>query len=293
MSLPDKELNSGFINSGTDSSSQLSITTDDPNDPNNLQCRICLETLIIKNKQDYVKPCLCNSQVHRVCLEKWLQNKPSNNMSKLQCEVCHYKFKMEQKYDYMTCIGHSFRFVIYWIINMILMIISATVPLIMFLGYTWTDLIDDNIKFNTGESASIPIWSCMSILFIVLMILTSSVFCIYNSDCKCNMNGQIDPCDMVKAPFCQSTSLYILLIISEVIAFSIVHLTGLGVYNLFVYDDVLYEFYPRFRTFWVGVITILVFVIVIGSCIYIAVATPHIYKSTLNMYAKPNRIANV
>jgi hypothetical protein len=44
-----------------------------------------------------IKPCICNSLVHRDCLEKWRKSSFlfSNNLRDVRCEICHFIYEYE------------------------------------------------------------------------------------------------------------------------------------------------------------------------------------------------------
>ena len=53
----------------------------------NRTCRICLEDT---EQDDIFRPCICQSYVHRECLNKWRE---TDNRYKNQCEICLYEYK--------------------------------------------------------------------------------------------------------------------------------------------------------------------------------------------------------
>ncbi len=58
-------------------------------DYENRACRICLDS------GDYlISPCLCNSFVHKSCLNKWREQNRGNSYH--ECEVCKYKYQFRR-----------------------------------------------------------------------------------------------------------------------------------------------------------------------------------------------------
>jgi len=63
----------------------------------NNDCRICYEYLDLENNSNLIKPCKCNAPVHKLCLEKWIKNRPfkqNYNSKNLVCEVCNIKYNI-------------------------------------------------------------------------------------------------------------------------------------------------------------------------------------------------------
>lgn len=51
------------------------------------KCRICFMT----NKNEFIKPCKCNSLIHKKCLKKWIQIKKNPEY----CEICKFKYNVD------------------------------------------------------------------------------------------------------------------------------------------------------------------------------------------------------
>jgi hypothetical protein len=252
-------------------------------------CRFCFKTL---HKQEYFKPCLCNSYVHRKCLDKWLIEKPS-----LECEVCLYKFKTRQHYDYMSCTFHITRFIMYWIVTILLNIVTAATPLIIIISYTFVDIVGDTIKHSDGKSMRGIVIAATSTAFVILIIISVCLLWLYDEFSHgyiCLPNT--DPCSLTNAPFIHSNLMYGLIIIAEIITFGCTQLLGVGVYNLITYGNIVYEFNPRFETFWIGFFTIILLCVVcllIVGIYYMGRGLVSGCKSILGDYKTDNRIENV
>lgn len=67
-------------------------------------------------KSPLIFPCKCNAPVHLVCLQTWVDTRPSSNMN-LNCEVCQLKYAVEWRkkviYDSdHACSSRSWRHVL-------------------------------------------------------------------------------------------------------------------------------------------------------------------------------------
>lgn len=55
------------------------------------ECRICYDV----RETEVVRPCKCQSKVHRECLQRW---RATNERVNKKCEICNYEYRFEYSY---------------------------------------------------------------------------------------------------------------------------------------------------------------------------------------------------
>lgn len=103
-------------------------------------CKICLGEF---EKDAKLKPCLCNSFIHKECLTQWLQSS-----GRIQCEICQYPYRIEKRLKVKrlteaSCMSHFYRFHIFYIYFIGSLICSLLGDQVSFLKYIYSN---DEIK---------------------------------------------------------------------------------------------------------------------------------------------------
>lgn len=234
-------------------------------------CRYCMTTVNTTN--DCFKPCLCKSSIHRKCLEKWLDSKSPDN--RVRCEICLYRFDTESYTEYNSCttICQSTKIIVkYWIGIPVMILIYGFGPVTIAFGHTIIDMFNHNIILSKSnalgyEGSHVEGWVGLCIAVITISIISGMMWCI-----SCIINNDTDEYGRPRQRDMQEIrdTIFIfvgMLTIGSLIATCIIQAIGLGYYNLVEHGDMLYTFYPRFRTFGVGILVVTVIVAIIASIV--------------------------
>jgi hypothetical protein len=281
--------------------------------------RECLMTWLDYKKHSNQNP------VHSLKKQKSNNVKLSvTDSEKIRCEVCQFEFKMETTHNYKKCICGSFAFLMNGLWNscmkqfiiILLIITSGMLPTLISTGYTFIELMNGDLETyqdadgNThSSSGNITFYLVIGSLLLILINVYPSL---YNRDFIILNRGyiadnehafhDIDNAICCSGGFClcfpdldcgtqknrfRERFVRILMINAvELMTCCVIQLFGTGIYNLFEYGDIGYEFSPNLQTFWIGMVPTSIIGLCIGS---IVVCTP-LCKMALVKFGTEERI---
>jgi hypothetical protein len=280
------------------------ISQNQPNIGDELSCYICMEPKnnawcnCLRNN-NFVKPCNCNHWVCNDCLENWLRTRKDNET---KCEVCLCEFIRKDEYDIRGCVidtcydnytscltGHWFIFLNFYvmlIINILLTVLLFYTIVLLSLAYTFAD------EYGSGL-----LWWIFGLLSSLLIIMMCFGHCVIMGD---YVDGSPNFQQQEKEQLSQCMSVIVILLVLVSLAVIITQFIGMFVVNWYVFNDPMYEFYPRILTFGIGMVVI---VGVIMSILSVGCVGMSIWKTyhechrccvdKLNEHKRPGRIVSV
>lgn len=245
----------------TSENSTSGDSTSDDIGTNNPECRICYKHI----KKDGVKPCSCNSPVHKKCLIRWLRERDGEDV-RYECEVCLNKFNQKKEYDYQGCLkdgctdiranclqGNCFSWINKYVQHAMIIILAIifTAVFVFFIA-----LNDFDFNNNNGYGIIGGLLISFSISATSLIVYICNLY--PDNDIEYHANHYTEYSS-------RCISLCIVSIILTSVTFLVIQLIGQVVYNLINYNDMTYEFYPGSLTFVYGLVTIACIVTVIST----------------------------